>query len=135
MPFPHLVRVRQQFERPRVNDIPAAVFDTLGRLDLARRIRPGQSVALTAGSRGIANIPLVLRSVADFLKKLGAIPFIVPTMGSHGGGTAEGQREILHSYGITEANCGVPVRRMTDCSRLYGVRSTMAGKRPSAFGR
>jgi hypothetical protein len=67
-------------------------------------------VALTAGSRGIANIPLVLRSTAAFLKKLGAKPFLLPTMGSHGGGTAEGQRHILESYGITEEYVGVPLR-------------------------
>jgi hypothetical protein len=67
-------------------------------------------VALTAGSRGIANIPLVLRSAVEFLKKLGAEPFLVPAMGSHGGGTAEGQRGVLESYGITEAYVGAPIR-------------------------
>src|SRR5262249_23653678 len=79
-----------------------------------KTIRPGQSVALTAGSRGIASIPLILRSVADFLKRLGAKPFLVPTMGSHGGGTAEGQARILHSYGITEASVGVPIPASMD---------------------
>jgi hypothetical protein len=108
--YPKLVRLRQRFERPRVEDIGAAVASTLERLDLGRRIRPGQSVALTAGSRGIANIPLVLRETAAFLKKLGARPFLIPAMGSHGGGTAEGQRRILESYGITEAFVGVPIR-------------------------
>lgn len=114
MAYPHMVRVRQHFERPRVADIPAAVAASLERLDLGRRIRPGQSVALTAGSRGIANIPLVLRATADFLKRLGAIPFVVPAMGSHGGGTAEGQLKILHSYGITEEAVGAPLRASMD---------------------
>src|SRR4029077_15310532 len=91
-------------------DVAAAVRATLETLDLSRTIRPGHTVALTAGSRGIANIPLVLRAVADFLKKLGARPFLVPAMGSHGGGTAEGQRRILESYGITEEVVGVPLR-------------------------
>jgi hypothetical protein len=104
------VRIRQHFERPRVADIPAAVSTTLDRLDLGRRIRPGQSVALTAGSRGIANIPLILKATADFLKKLGAKPFLVPAMGSHGGAVAEGQRKLIESYGITEAFVGVPIR-------------------------
>ncbi|HXG11252.1 MAG TPA: lactate racemase domain-containing protein [Gemmataceae bacterium] len=110
MPYPRFLRVRQQFERPRVEDIPAAVRGALEKLDLGRHIRPGQSVALTAGSRGIANIPLVLRSVVEFLHRLGARPFLVPAMGSHGGGTAEGQRRILESYGITEAFVGAPIR-------------------------
>src|SRR5207247_3163766 len=105
-----MLRLRQRFARPRVDNIPAAVRQTLEKLDLGKRIKPGHSVALTAGSRGIANIPLILQSVARFLKDLGAKPFLVPTMGSHGGGTAEGQRKILESYGITESFVGAPIR-------------------------
>jgi hypothetical protein len=110
MAYPRLLRVRQHFERPRLDDVAAAVRATLETLDLGKTIRPGQTVALTAGSRGIANIPLVLRSTAEFLKRLGARPFLVPAMGSHGGGTAEGQRKILESYGITEEAVGAPLR-------------------------
>jgi hypothetical protein len=113
-----MVRIRQHFERPRVEDVPGAVAATLERLDLGRRIRPGHTVALTAGSRGIANIPLILRATADFLKKLGARPFLVPAMGSHGGGTAEGQRQILESYGITEEFVGVPLRASMEVVEL-----------------
>jgi hypothetical protein len=108
--YPQFVRVRQQFERPRVEDVPAAVAAALEKLGLGRTIRPGQTVALTAGSRGIANIPVILRSTAAFLKKLGARPFLVPAMGSHGGGAAEGQRKVLESYGITEEFVGAPIR-------------------------
>jgi hypothetical protein len=108
--YPQFIRVRQQFERPRVEDVPAAVTSALEKLDLGRAVRPGQTVALTAGSRGIANIPAILRSTAAFLKKLGARPFLVPAMGSHGGGTAEGQRKVLESYGITEELVGAPIR-------------------------
>jgi hypothetical protein len=110
MIYPRMVRIRQQFERPQITDVPTAVVSALESLDLSRRIKPGHTVALTAGSRGIANIPLILRSTAAFLKKLGAKPFLIPTMGSHGGGTAEGQRRILESYGITEEFVGVPIR-------------------------
>jgi hypothetical protein len=110
VPYPKLVTVRQQFERPRVENIPAAVRSTLETLDLGRTIRPGQTVALTAGSRGIANIPMILRAVALFIKDLGARPILVPAMGSHGGGTAEGQRHVLESYGITESYVGAPIR-------------------------
>jgi hypothetical protein len=112
--YPQLIRVRQHFERPRIDDVAGAVSAALERLDLGGRIRPGDSVALTAGSRGIANIPVILRAVASFLQKLGAKPFLVPTMGSHGGGTAEGQRHILESYGITEEFVGVPIRASMD---------------------
>src|ERR671934_2181242 len=78
--YPKIVRVRQHFQRPRVPDVAQAVTDALEKLDLGQRIRPGQSVALTAGSRGIANIPLILKATASFLKKIGAKPFLIPAM-------------------------------------------------------
>src|SRR5690348_16474091 len=70
MLYPKMLRIRQQFERPRVENVPLAVRAAVEQLDLRSTIRPGQTVALTAGSRGIANIPLVLRSVATFLRDL-----------------------------------------------------------------
>jgi Lactate racemase N-terminal domain len=114
MAHPKMLRVRQYFARPRVDNIPQAVRDALTKLNLNKAIKPGQSVALTGGSRGIANIPVVLKSVAQHLKDLGARPFIVPAMGSHGGGTAQGQRAVLESYGITEAFTGVPIQASMD---------------------
>jgi hypothetical protein len=105
-----LVRIRQHFERPRVDDVADAVAKALERLSLSQQIRPGHTVALTAGSRGIANIPVILRAAVSFLKKLGARPFLVPAMGSHGGGTAAGQRLLLESYGITEEFVGAPLK-------------------------
>jgi hypothetical protein len=110
MPLPRIVRVRQYLERPVLDNIAGTTTAELSRLDLPQRIRPGDSVALTAGSRGIANIPVVLKATADFLKKLGAKPFLVPTMGSHGGGVAEKQKSIIESYGITEQFVGVPIK-------------------------
>jgi len=73
---------------------------------------------MTAGSRGIANIPVVLRGTAEYLKKLGARPFIVPAMGSHAGGSADGQKRLLESYGITEEFVGVPIRASMDVVSL-----------------
>jgi hypothetical protein len=105
-----MIRVRQHFEAPRIADVAAAVRSELERIELASRIRPGQSVAITAGSRGIANIAVIIRSIAEVIRQIGAVPFIVPAMGSHGGGTAEGQRKILESYGITEEFTGAPIR-------------------------
>jgi hypothetical protein len=108
--YPKVLRIRQSFERPRVENVAVRVQQALEQLDVGNTIRPGQTVALTAGSRGIANIPVILKSIANHLKKLGAKPFLVPAMGSHGGGTAEGQREILESYGITEEFVGAPIK-------------------------
>ncbi|MFM8477541.1 MAG: hypothetical protein ACKOEO_17295, partial [Planctomycetaceae bacterium] len=93
--FPIMCDVLQHFSTPRLTDIPAAVHATLSRLDLASRIRPGQTVAIPAGSRGVANIGLILREIAAHFTALGAKPFLVPAMGSHGGGTAEGQVKLL----------------------------------------
>lgn len=108
--YPQIFRVRQTFERPQVTDIPGEVAAQLASLSLQKSVKPGQSVAITAGSRGIANIQLVIKAIVDHFKGLGAKPFIVPAMGSHGGGTAEGQQEIIEGYGITEAFCGCPIR-------------------------
>ena len=108
--YPLIFRIRQSFERPRIEDVGAEVEAQLATLCLGDKIRPGESVAVSAGSRGIANIHLIIKTIVDHLKKLGAEPFIVPAMGSHGGGRAEGQRQIIESYGVTEAFCGCPIR-------------------------
>lgn len=108
--YPQFFRVRQKFERPRVDNVPGEVGRQLSRLNLESTIRPGQSVAITAGSRGIANIRHIIKAIVDHVKGLNAQPFIVPAMGSHGGGTAEGQQGVLQSYGITEEFCGCPIR-------------------------
>jgi hypothetical protein len=110
MAFPRMLRVRQNFEAPRVNDIPGEVDRQLASLNLAARVKPGQTVAITAGSRGIANIAVIIKATVQHFQKLGALPFIVPAMGSHGGGTAEGQRAIIEGYGVTEEFCGCPIK-------------------------
>ena len=100
--FPRMMRLKQQFPGPTVADATEATRQALARLALP--VRPGQSVALTVGSRGIANIDVVVRGAVAHLQALGAHPFIIPAMGSHGGGTAEGQQKVLARYGITEAS-------------------------------
>jgi len=112
MPLPRMVRVRQHFPRPRVADIGGAVRQAMSQARLP--IRPGDTVAVGAGSRGIANIAAIVRATVDWLREAGARPFIIPAMGSHGGATAEGQREVLAHYGITEASMGCPVRATMD---------------------
>jgi hypothetical protein len=109
MRFPKMVKVKQHFTGPQVMDIEAEIANQLLQVDLSQKIRPGMKVAVTAGSRGVANIPTIIRTVVRELKKLGAVPSIIPTMGSHGGATAEGQVEVLHSLGITEHFCEAPI--------------------------
>lgn len=108
--YPRIFRVRQTFEGPRVDDVAGAVERQLSELSLGEKIQPGQTVAISAGSRGISHIDVIIRAIVQHVQRLGGSPFIVPAMGSHGGGTAEGQRKILEGYGITEEFCGCPIR-------------------------
>ena len=110
MEFPKVVKIRQKFPRPRVENVEEALREQLGRGEITSTIEPGMSLALTAGSRGIAEIDGILRCLVEILKELDTEPFIVPAMGSHGGATAEGQVEILESLGVTEEFCGAPIR-------------------------
>jgi len=107
--YPKTFRVRQKFERPKVADVSATVHREFKHIGVAEHVRPGQRVAITAGSRGIANIAAILKATVEFFRAAGAQPVIVAAMGSHGGGTADGQRVILRNYGITEEFCGCPV--------------------------
>jgi hypothetical protein len=110
--FPRMARIKQEFSGPTLADVTGAVRESLGRLTLP--VQRGQTVALAVGSRGIVNIDVVTRAAVDHLKALGARPFVFPAMGSHGGGTAEGQLSVLEHYGITEATMGCPVRATMD---------------------
>lgn len=109
--LPRMIRVKQVFPRPQLlpEEIPAAVRSEIARENLAQRVRPGMRIAITVGSRGIANVNIITKAVVDFCKEQGAEPFIVPAMGSHGGATAEGQRAIVEGYGCTEAYLGCPI--------------------------
>jgi hypothetical protein len=119
--YPQTFRLRQRFARVQISDVPAAVWSQLEGLALERTIRPGQSVVIPAGSRGIANIVSILATIVRFVRHIGAEPFIVPAMGSHGGGTAEGQREILAGYGITEPACGCPIRASMETEVVFAA--------------
>jgi hypothetical protein len=110
MQFPKVVKVRQDFPRPRVEDVGEALREQCAKGEIRSRIEPGAEVAITAGSRGIAGIDNVLRSLVGILKDAGAKPFLIPAMGSHGGATAEGQVEILRSLGVTEESVGAEIR-------------------------
>lgn len=109
--LPKMFRVRQHFPRPKieVDKIPDIIASLLSEDKFSSQIKPGMRIAITAGSRGVANVALITKCIADFVKLKGASPFIVPAMGSHGGTTAEGQREILAGYGIVEEYVGCPI--------------------------
>jgi hypothetical protein len=110
MKIPSLTLVRQELEQPAIADIPGEVQRQWQTSGLSQRFRRGAGVAVAVGSRGIANLAVIVRATVDWLRDQGTQPFIVAAMGSHGGGTLEGQREILASYGITEEALRVPVR-------------------------
>ncbi len=110
--LPRMYRVRQKLSRQRLADIPAAVRAAMAGAGLP--IARGDSVAVGAGSRGISNIAAIVRATVDYLKELGAVPFVFPAMGSHGGATTQGQLEILEHYGITAASMGCPLRATMD---------------------
>ncbi len=116
--IPDLVTVEQTFPRPVIKDIPAAVRKALNEKKLIQRIPEGARVAVSAGSRGIANISLITATVVKLLQEAGAEPFIVPAMGSHGGATAEGQKAVLKSLGITEEQLGVPIRSSMEVEQV-----------------
>ncbi|MBN2204938.1 MAG: DUF2088 domain-containing protein [Thermoleophilia bacterium] len=107
--LPDLVRVRQRFEAPRVDDVAGRLEALLADSALTAHITPGARVALTAGSRGIRDLVPIMRTVITHVRNAGGEPFLVPCMGSHGGATAEGQAEVLASLGVTEHTVGAPV--------------------------
>jgi len=106
--LPRFFPVRQQVPEDRLDDITATLAAQFARID--GHVRPGMSVAITVGSRGLARMAEVVAVIVGELRRRGAEPFIVPAMGSHGGATAEGQREVLEGYGVTEASAGCPIR-------------------------
>ncbi|MGH2613932.1 MAG: lactate racemase domain-containing protein [Thermomicrobiales bacterium] len=119
--LPRWAPVRQFLDAAEIGDVRAAVAEQLGRPGVSDRLRPGQRVAITAGSRGIDRIDEVVRAVVDEVCSLGAEPFVIPAMGSHGGATAEGQRELIAHYGITEATMGCPILSSMDTVHLGEV--------------
>ena len=118
MALPKMTRIQQQFEAPVLTALPATIHAELERINAASIVHPGDTVAITAGSRGVANVATAVKATADYLKTIGAKPFVIPAMGSHGGATPEGQRSVLEHYGITEETAGVPVKATMDVVEL-----------------
>ena len=116
----NVYKVSQQLVSSPLKDIPAAVFQQLGQLKLPV---PRGEIAITVGSRGICNLPVIVKAGGQWLKDHGALPFIVPAMGSHNGATADGQRAMVESLGITEATMGMPIRSSMEVAEIGQVRT------------
>ncbi|WP_425058919.1 hypothetical protein SCACP_35670 [Sporomusa carbonis] len=109
VPMPRMVKVRQTFEAPEVGDLAGVLQQEFGKEGIGDRIRPGMRIAIAVGSRGVAEIPTITRVTVEEIKKRGGKPFVVPGMGSHGGATAAGQKQVLADLGVTEENVGCPI--------------------------
>ncbi len=118
MGYPRFYEIRQAVSAPALDDVAASVREALGRSSVADDVRPGERLAVTAGSRGIGNIPTILRAIVGFLRECGAEPFLVPAMGTHGGATAEGQVAALADLGVTCESVGCEIRSSMETVRL-----------------
>ena len=118
--IPAMFHARQTFPRETIapEDIPAVVEREIAQPQFSEKIKPGMSIAITAGSRGIRNVDIITKAVVDAVKARGAHPFIVPAMGSHGGATAEGQKNMLAGFGITEEAMGCPIKSSMEVVEL-----------------
>lgn len=115
--IPKMVRVRQLYEDDEIQDIETHLKKELNKYEFEKQVK-GKRIAITVGSRGIPQNALIVRTICNQLKEWGANPFIVPAMGSHGGGCVDGNLEILEGYGITEENIGVPIMASMDVVQI-----------------
>ena len=122
--LPRFAIIKQQLPNQTVQNIPEEIRKEFARIQLNDKVQSGMRIAITAGSRGIYKIPLILRTVVDEIKACGAEPFVIPAMGSHGGATAEGQVEFLRGLGITEESMDAPILATMD---VVEIGSTSGG--------
>lgn len=118
IPMPNMLKVKQHFDNEQIDDITAALQEKLDQEKIKSQIKPGMSIAVAVGSRGVDRIVDITAATIAFLKGLGAEPFIVPSMGSHGGATAEGQTDVLRHLGITEETVGAEIRSTMEVVKL-----------------
>jgi len=114
MSFPLIRCIHQKIKAPKIHELKNSILKRLEEFGLKNSIDPGDSVALTASSRGIKDQAIILRILVSYIKDLKASPFIFPAMGSHGGGTIQGQLQILKDYGITEESMNCPIKASMD---------------------
>lgn len=120
VPIPRMFPVRQIFSDNgmETDQIPRNLVNGMSRPEIAAQIQPGMNIAITVGSRQIANITVITKTIVDFVKSRGAHPFIVAAMGSHGGATSQGQREILRQFHVTEETMGCPVKTSMEVVKI-----------------
>ncbi len=118
IPIPKMVKVKQKFHAPQLEDVGAAVRKTLNETKVLTKINEGDSVAIAVGSRGLADLPVLVRETVREIKWVGGQPFIVPAMGSHGGATAEGQLDVLQQLGVTEEAVEAPIKSSMEVVKI-----------------
>lgn len=109
VPLPKMATISQVFPSNRLTDVAGSLRKELNKKLISERVRPGMRIAVTVGSRGLADLPILVQEIVSELKRLGAKPFVIPAMGSHGGATAEGQEEVLANLGVTPESAGCPI--------------------------
>jgi hypothetical protein len=123
MDFPSFYRIQQRFDVTSIDDVAGAVRGEFAKFDPADKIRPGQTVAVGVGSRGTHDLKVLVKATVECLKAMQLKPYIIPAMGSHGGGVGEGQAQILTELGITEDTVAAPVVSNMDVVSLGRVES------------
>ncbi|MDR7238878.1 lactate racemase domain-containing protein [Neobacillus drentensis] len=118
IPVPKMVKVKVNFDNKKIDDLGSALIEQLQQVHIENKIQPGMEIALAVGSRGLDRLVEITAVTVKFLKDLGAKPFIVPSMGSHGGATAEGQREVLAHLGVTEDSVGCDIRSSMEVVKI-----------------
>lgn len=108
--LPKIIKVKQKFNEEKIENVQREIKRLLKEGNFKNKIEKGKTVAITGGSRGISNYQIIMKTIVDFVKEEGGIPFIVPAMGSHGGGDAKGQKHILEKLGITEESMGCEIK-------------------------
>ena len=115
--------VKQEFENKKIEDIPKVISRELSAAGLDKMIKPGMRVGITVGSRGIRNIKTIIKRIIHEVKERKGLPFLIPAMGSHGGATADGQRDILKEYGIIEESMQVPIKATMNVGELGTLKN------------
>jgi len=118
-----MYHVSQSFDKTKVDNIQETIVQEFHSIELDKYIKPGMNIGITVGSRGIKNIKIIIKTVIVEVKKRGGRPFIIPAMGSHGNACAEGQKNILASYDITEESMGVPILATMDVVELGTLKN------------
>lgn len=108
--LPKVVKVNQTFDNRSMKNVEKEIRKLLNEGNFKSKIEKGKTIAITGGSRGISNYKIIMKTIVDFVKEEGGIPFIVPAMGSHGGGDDKGQKHILENLGITEESMGCEIK-------------------------